>query len=57
MGAAWTNAVCEVCRLLDGDTTIKPCVFCAKCQSWICSNDLPNMRRRALAMFRKAMGQ
>lgn len=48
--------VCEVCRLLDGDTRLKPCQFCTSCQVWICGADIPNMARRARAMLMKRLG-
>jgi hypothetical protein len=53
----WTMEVCDVCRLLDGDLRQKQCQYCNTCQAWICYLDLPNMRRRAKAMFKRAMGR
>lgn len=50
----WTLATCDVCRLLDGDYSQKMCQWCGKCRAWICYQDLPNMARRARAMFVRA---
>jgi len=49
-------AVCDVCRILDGDHSLKMCEWCGICQSWICAADLPNLKRRAQAMMRKKLG-
>ena len=40
-----TQAVCEVCRLLDGDTTLKECDWCDFCKAFICKRDLYSPRR------------
>ena len=32
--------VCDVCRLLDNDLSLKICSFCQFCSAWICENDL-----------------
>ena len=44
-------AVCEVCRLLDGDTVLKRCRYCTACKAWICEKDWRNLARRAMAML------
>lgn len=28
---------CDVCRLVDLDASIKPCVYCGLCDAWLCS--------------------
>lgn len=53
MNAPWQWAVCEVCRLLDGDVQQKPCQYCAGCQAWICAADIRNIGRRARAMLKR----
>jgi hypothetical protein len=46
-------AVCEVCRLVDGDRSVKECSWCQTCRAWICTRDLSQWGRRALAMIRR----
>lgn len=57
MNAQWQWAVCEVCRLLDGDVRQKPCQYCPACQAWICQADIKNLVRRARAMLLKRLGR
>ncbi len=52
----WEFHVCEVCRLLDGDSRLKPCQFCSLCGSWICAEDLPDWYRRSLAAILAGRG-
>lgn len=47
----WHPAVCDVCRLLDGDTSLKLCFYCRFCDSEICQRDVNNLPRRAQAKF------
>jgi hypothetical protein len=42
-------SVCDVCRLLDGDLSLKNCGFCSLCDSWICEADRTDWLRRARA--------
>ena len=49
----WEWQICEVCYLLDGDNSTKPCYYCSDCQAWICQSDLSNWTRRARAMFER----
>jgi hypothetical protein len=53
---AWTMAVCDVCRLLDGDYRQKMCQWCGMCQAWVCAADIRNAARRARAMMKRTMG-
>ena len=48
-------AVCDVCRLVDGDQSIKLCSWCSLCGAWICQQCSPDAIRRATAMMRRAM--
>jgi len=48
----WEMHYCDVCRLLDKDTSQKPCFFCDKCGAWICKKDNYRMDRRARAAIR-----
>ncbi len=43
--------VCEVCRRLDGDRSLKMCRFCNPCRAWICNQDWNNLARRAAAVL------
>lgn len=45
--------VCDVCKLVDNDTTVKRCEYCTLCKSWICDPCRPRMERRAMAMYYK----
>src|SRR5208282_1543734 len=45
IGAAQLQ-VCDVCRILDGDTSRKRCTWCSMCQSWLCEADVGNWLRR-----------
>jgi hypothetical protein len=47
--------ICDVCRLLDDDTALKPCQYCKFCDSWICQKDLDNWTRRALAAAKRLL--
>lgn len=52
-----TIATCDVCSLVDGDDRQKPCMYCGKCQAYICESCIPKTLRRAGAMFlRKLKG-
>jgi hypothetical protein len=51
----WQNQVCEVCRLLDNDTRLKPCLYCPACNAWLCQADIGNLARRARAAAKKAV--
>lgn len=53
----WQMTTCEVCRLVDGDYSVKPCRFCSMCRAWICAADLPNLARRARAMLLRKLGR
>lgn len=53
----WTMAVCDVCRILDGDYRQKPCQYCPSCDAWICAADIRNLARRARAMMARALGR
>lgn len=41
--------VCDVCRLLDYDTTKKICGYCGMCDAFICDQDVSKWGRRLLA--------
>lgn len=56
MNGPWQMAVCDVCRLLDGDARLKPCRFCPGCEAWICQADIGNLARRARAMMKRRLG-
>lgn len=53
MAEGWVMAVCDVCRLLDKDTTKKECFWCPQCQSHICRKDQHRWDRRARAAMKK----
>lgn len=50
-----TPAICEVCRLIDGDNSVKPCKWCEQCQAFICRLDWRNIPRRMLAAMQSRM--
>lgn len=56
MNNGWTMAVCDVCRLLNGDLRQKLCIWCGTCQAWICQADINNKLRRTKAMLKRAIG-
>jgi hypothetical protein len=48
-----TLQVCDVCRLVDGDLSVKLCDWCQSCKAWICQKDWNNWPRRSLAAIRR----
>jgi len=44
-------AVCDCCRVLDGDFRIKFCVWCRFCRAWLCDVCRNSIGRRARAAF------
>lgn len=44
---------CAVCKLLDGDETMKDCLYCGVCGEWICISCRSQWRRRAEAAAKK----
>ena len=49
------NHVCDVCRLLDGDLSEKPCGYCEMCDSWICERDKACWQRRIWAAVKRKL--
>ena len=45
--------VCDVCRLNDLDTSVKPCGFCKLCSAWICKEDMNKWGRRIKAWYKR----
>lgn len=45
------TVVCDVCRLVDGDLSLKYCYYCSLCDSWICERDNNNWWRRGKAFL------
>lgn len=45
--------VCDVCRLLDSDISIKLCGYCGMCDAYICRADLNRWGRRIQAWYRR----
>lgn len=56
----WHMAVCDVCRLIRGDLTVKVCFYCGFCDSEICqahANDWPaRTHAKVLRMLEKTRG-
>jgi len=50
------HTVCDVCRLLDGDYSVKFCTWCLRCQAWICQADEHRPDRRLRAAYLRLMG-
>jgi hypothetical protein len=47
--------ICDVCRLVDGNTTLKECEYCEFCKAWICKADDLRVDRRMLAGMLRAV--
>lgn len=45
--------ICDVCRLNDGDLSVKPCGFCKLCSAWICKDDTYKWSRRIKAWYKR----
>lgn len=48
--------VCDVCRLLEGNTQQKMVCWCGLCQAWLCDKCRNNPVRRALAAAKQKLG-
>lgn len=55
IGTASQHRMCDVCRLVDYDTTAKWCAYCGLCDSWICEADLGNWVRRIKAAIKRKL--
>lgn len=49
--------VCQVCKLLDNDVSLKECEYCSLCKAWICKKDKFRPDRRTFAMLKKEYGK
>jgi hypothetical protein len=47
--------MCDVCRLLDFDTTSKQCSYCGLCDAWICQSCNPQWGRRLKAAVKRKL--
>jgi len=47
------QAICDVCRLVDKDYSIKECGFCPMCDSYICTKDNNRWDRRLIAAIKR----
>lgn len=47
--------MCDVCRLLDFDTTNKFCTYCAMCDAWICNPCVSRWDRRIKAAIKRKL--
>lgn len=47
--------ICDVCRLLDHDTSGKLCEYCGLCDAWICTQDRAKWGRRLLAAAKRKL--
>lgn len=47
---------CDVCRILDGDTSGKAVKFCPLCSAWMCDSCRANPIRRAQAAAMRLFG-
>jgi hypothetical protein len=48
---------CAVCGLLDNDYRIKVCSYCSLCDAWICKQDVGDLVRRAVAVYKRKKGK
>jgi hypothetical protein len=51
----WQQHICDVCRLLDGDETLKECQYCKACDAWMCRADYYSAIRRGLAALERKL--
>lgn len=49
------KGVCDVCKLVNGDTSIKEVSFCNVCKKWICKKCSNRWDRRTIAAFLNGM--
>lgn len=49
--------VCDVCRIVDKDETVKLCQFCTSCKAWICDTCRSNPIRRTHAALGRTTAQ
>lgn len=47
--------MCDVCRLLDYDTTQKQCFYCGMCDAWICEADQNRWDRRIKSAVKRKL--
>lgn len=47
------DGICDVCRILDGDTSIKMVQYCSECDANLCQRDRLNYFRRARAFAKR----
>ena len=47
--------ICDVCRLVDYDTTKKICGYCGLCDAWVCDEDQSKWGRRLLAAAKRKL--
>lgn len=49
------QTICDVCRLLDHDCTMKLCFYCSMCDAWICAVDGNQWNRRLRAAIKRKL--
>lgn len=47
---------CDVCRLVDKDTSQKDCTYCTICKAWICRTCHDDVWRRGQAVAKGLVG-
>lgn len=47
--------ICDVCRLLDFDISVKLCTYCSMCDAWICEQDQSKWARRIKAAIKRKL--
>jgi len=52
----YTDGICEVCRIQDGDTSIKKVKYCSFCKVTICCECNDKYDQRFFAMIKKKFG-
>jgi hypothetical protein len=55
MGQIFEHTKCDVCEILDGDSSVKETAYCGICDAHICNKCRPDFGRRALAMALRRM--
>lgn len=46
---------CDVCLLLDNDSTPKDCKYCRICKAWLCAEDFKSLTRRTQAFLKREL--
>lgn len=51
-----TQAKCDCCELVDGDTSFKLVTYCEDCKAYICDKCKNNWAKRIIAYLKRKFG-